>query len=396
MKTKILVPAAVLLAVLIGGYAWLNLRPPGATIPPPGENLQPPPIVTPPPAVPAPSLFGIELSTSVELNQRINEADLLRATELKAKWVRLWVGWNKIEETQGILDFSYLDQQVTALSDNGFGIVAVLMGAPPHASRIVNPPTDFEYFIGPPKLSEYENFLRAIVLRYKSRVKYWEIWNEPNDAGFWRPAPNAGDYAELLKVAYAVIKETDENAKVLIGAVGPIPDDGDEAAGTENYHPYMEFMENVLKALGDSKPFDIITLHPYRIPKGPLETRSIKLENGQSKSVTFKEELLEFKRLFDKYDQGNKKLWITEIGWLANDYSSDRTDLISENKQAEFLGQVYSAAKNDGDLSFVESIFWFNLTDFAGPGTDRFFGMVYENHSPKPAFGVYKSLASGG
>ncbi len=45
----------------------------------------------------------------------------------------------------------------------------------------------------------------------------WEIWNEPDLAGFWRGTP--GQYAALLAAAYRQIKSADPNAGVLLGGL---------------------------------------------------------------------------------------------------------------------------------------------------------------------------------
>jgi len=94
---------------------------------------------------------------------------------------------------------------------------------------------DFEHYRDKPlcspiweHLAEWESFVRACVLHYKDRVKYWEVINEPpygwlmpKPEGapdtFWERGP-VSEYAKLLKISAAVIRELDPEAVVLCGS----------------------------------------------------------------------------------------------------------------------------------------------------------------------------------
>ena len=96
--------------------------------------------------------------------------------------------------------------------------------------------------------------VRNLATRYKGKVKYWEIFNEPNAPGMIEPnGMKPEDYVELLKQAYEIFKEIDPEAKV----VGP--------CGTSNYH---DWTEQVLAA-GGGAYFDILSFHNY-ISMSPL------------------------------------------------------------------------------------------------------------------------------
>ncbi len=90
--------------------------------------------------------------------------------------------------------------------------------------------------------SQWEAYLRPYVERYKGRVKYWEICNEPNARGC-KPA----QYAALLKTAHRVIREVDPQAKI-VGLCGVTT--------------YPEWTEEVLAA-GGGEFFDILSFHNY-------------------------------------------------------------------------------------------------------------------------------------
>lgn len=93
-----------------------------------------------------------------------------------------------------------------------------------------------------PVMPEWEPWLRAIVERYKGKVKYWEILNEPNAH---RITPQ--EYVALLKTAHDVIREVDPSA-LIVGI-----------CGVTNY---PEWTDDVLSA-GGAGYFDILSFHNY-------------------------------------------------------------------------------------------------------------------------------------
>ncbi len=52
-------------------------------------------------------------------------------------------------------------------------------------------------------------------------VHTYEVWNEPNLAGFWKPVADPVRYTELLKAAYLAIKQADPLATVVSGGLAP-------------------------------------------------------------------------------------------------------------------------------------------------------------------------------
>ncbi|MFZ2655169.1 MAG: LamG-like jellyroll fold domain-containing protein [Victivallales bacterium] len=116
---------------------------------------------------------------------------------------------------------------------------------------------------------EWENWVRPLVERYKDRVKYWEILNEPNANSFGnRISPEL--YVALLKSAHRVIREVDPKAKI-VGLCGVTT--------------YPEWTENVLAA-GGGGYFDILSFHNY-IGSSPVSAwkRDHKIERTRAAMI---------------------------------------------------------------------------------------------------------------
>ena len=88
----------------------------------------------------------------------------------------------------------------------------------------------------------FEAWVRPIIERYKGKVKYWEIMNEPNALKITPP-----QYVAYLKAAHRVIREVDPESKI-VGLCG--------------VGAYPEWTDDVLAA-GGSGLFDILGFHNY-------------------------------------------------------------------------------------------------------------------------------------
>lgn len=99
----------------------------------------------------------------------------------------------------------------------------------------------------------HTDHVRTLANRYKGRVKYWEIFNEPNAHG-----TSAEDYVALLAQAHDIIKEVDPAAKI----VGP--------CGTSNYHDWTE----AVLAAGGGRFLDILSFHNY-LGSSPIRNRGL-------------------------------------------------------------------------------------------------------------------------
>ena len=92
----------------------------------------------------------------------------------------------------------------------------------------------------------FANYVRHVFDRYNDRIKYREIWNEPDSPVYWEPQHKLVAYTHLLKTVYPVIKQTDPTSKVLLG-------------GLSTDHPFN--LKKVYRN-GGKDYFDIVNIHP--------------------------------------------------------------------------------------------------------------------------------------
>ena len=259
------------------------------------------------------------------------------------KWMRDEFNWGHVEPQKGEWHFERFDKSVDTATAHGISIFGLLCYWSPWAK----PHT-------PEGIQDYCNYIKMVVNRYKDRIHYWEIWNEPN-IGFW--TGTVEQYAELMKAAYDSIKEADPNAKVI----------GCCTAGTD-----LGFIERVFQ-LGGFDEMDILSIHPYRYPPTPEETDLMA-------------ELQKADALIRKYGKP-KEIWMTEIGWPTNVGGNGS----SEAKQAAMIVRTYVLGIASG---VVQKTFWYN---FRNDGLDanyneHNFGIIRRDHSPKPACIAFRTM----
>ncbi|MFB3895525.1 MAG: sugar-binding protein [bacterium] len=202
----------------------------------------------------------------------------------------------------------------------------------------------------------FARYCSAVVSQFKGKIKYFEIWNEPNIAGFWNPEPNPKDYALLLKSAYQACKSANPNC-VILGGVTSLVD--------------TTFIEKVFQN-GGAQYMDIISVHPYT-GVSPEENDLIGKLN-----VT--------RKLSEKYEKP-LRIWITEVGYPTHIGPNG----FPEATQAKYLVRTYLQALASG---WVDAVFWYWFGPDGPDATyseDRF-GIIRQDWSEKPAYAAYRTM----
>ncbi|MCI2431588.1 hypothetical protein LM602_03405, partial [Candidatus Acetothermia bacterium] len=322
------------------------------------------------------------------------EQDVEEAASLGAKSIRIWVQWRKIEAEKDKLDWSSLDKIVAWSKQKRVEPWFLVVGAPQHACK-GGELDDNADRLCPPKIEPYKVFLTKLVERYQGRVRYYEIWNEPDDEYYWITGPKAEEYAELLRVSHAIIKGIDNNIQVVMAAT----------AGTN-----LPYLRQVLEHLGGKPAFDAIASHPYRpspepphyMTAGPDERswRELPEGGGAGVEVNLKEELLLYQDLLRRYGYKDVPHWITEFGYPGHDGRASPAYLTLQ-RQADFVRRTIELLRDDPELKFVKGVFWWTDRDLDIELPDpipldyfAYFDLIAADGTWKPAAKVFKELAT--
>jgi Glycosyl hydrolases family 39 len=159
-----------------------------------------------------------------------------RAKELGVKWSRVGIGWNGVERTVGVYDFSHLDATLDQLKSCGITpFVCVSGGNALYSAPIPNPDPNWRLIYGAPApappildanaLAAWLRFIQAAAEHERGRVTYWEIWNEPNHYNYWGAPPDAHAYGRLVRATAEQLKKVDPSAVVIAGATADLKPD---------------------------------------------------------------------------------------------------------------------------------------------------------------------------
>jgi len=189
-------------------------------------------------------------------------------------WVRTDFWRSEIQTAPGVWDYSRMDRTVEYAHNAGLQVLPILDYDVPWAKPAHE------------HLDEWLEYVNRTVTRYKDRISHWEVWNEPNHALFWPDPADPTGYVKLLQATYPAIKAIDPDATVLLAGLSHVP-----------FHWLEPFYE-----AGGGDFFDVMNVHPYRFPAPPEAGRLY-------------EDLIQLRQLMAKYGDGDKPIWVTEIGW---------------------------------------------------------------------------------
>jgi hypothetical protein len=157
-----------------------------------------------------------------------------RLRELGVSWVRVPVIWNRVE-TEG---WGQVDSLVDAARAEGFQVQLNLIPPAPASATGDRRPGVFR-----PDATRFAEFARRAAERYRSRVRRWSVWNEPNLVNWLEPVAEMPSlYRRLYVAGHDAIKSVSADAQVLIGETAPYVRRGDGMAP-------LSFLRRVL-ALG--------------------------------------------------------------------------------------------------------------------------------------------------
>jgi hypothetical protein len=192
------------------------------------------------------------------------------------RWIRMDFTWGATERRRGEYNFSAYEQLLDALEPHGIRALFILDYSNQlyESNRSVSTPEG---------RAAYARWAAAAARHFQGRGILWEIWNEPNIAGFWKPEPNPNDYTAMALAACKAIRHAAPQEAVIGPATSLID---------------LEFIEECFQA-GLLNWWDAVSVHPYR----------------QSDPETVIPEYFKLRELIQKYAPAGKEIPILSAEW---------------------------------------------------------------------------------
>jgi hypothetical protein len=200
-----------------------------------------------------------------------------------------------------VYNWTKMDAIVAEAEQHGVDLVMNLGRTPTWASARPSEPSP--YGLGksaePKNNQMWTEWVSQIGNRYRGRIKYWEVWNEPNFP--WKAASNSfytGTPEKLLalqQIAYQTLKDIDQDNKILTPAFTDFD--------------YAEYFMRI----GGGYTADILSYHFYTNEGNPLS------HIDRAPEKIYKYYAGTIRHLADNYTGGKKlPVWNTEQGWITN------------------------------------------------------------------------------
>ncbi len=145
-----------------------------------------------------------------------------KVAALGVKWIRIQAGWARTEKVKGVYDFGWLDEIVDNLLRRGLQPWVCLC----YGNGLYNAEAAQVFgAVGcPPITSDEEKkawheYVAALTERYRGKIGWYEVWNEPDGRWCWKHGVSGTEYGELVKATAAAIKAGDPGAKVIGGSM---------------------------------------------------------------------------------------------------------------------------------------------------------------------------------
>jgi hypothetical protein len=303
--------------------------------------------------------FSQDSSSPYGINAHVPDSQVIEMIKKAGiKWIRIDFEWNRIEPLNNQFNWQSMDDVVNKARSKGICILANMGGTPSWANNGKGknvPPVKEDY---------WKHFVKRTVNRYKKKIKYWAMWNEPNLDEFW--TGSVEEYLDLILIPGAeAAKMIDPSCKI----VGP-----DLAHLHSRDSKWNIWLRKIIR-YGGKENLDVISHHIYD-KDGPLDIIN-KLEWDQAPLIPAVVKVLQ--------EEGvdNKPFWITETGWDTN--------VVGENVQSDYYLEFLQRREN---RTYINKIFFYQIIDDSVPGNPKF-GIITNNYLAKKAYNTYKGFIAG-
>jgi hypothetical protein len=293
------------------------------------------------------------------------------AHRLGERYLRCAFSWDAIEPEPGRYNWRFWDALVALAAKNHLELLPYVAYTPKWAARAPK-----NYWRQPPRDPQlYARFMYTIALRYRGRIRSWEIWNEPDNRDYW--TGTADEFAPLAIAAAKSIREADPAAVLVLGgmAYGPGP-----------------FYRKLMRRYHIDDYVDVIAMHAY-----PETWDTERAETVFQRWIPTMQSLI-------SRDHSCDALWINEMGYADYRYAPNQASLYgvsvfydyehTRSYQAAMLFKFETMALASRDVSLAG---WYRIDDFApsdkrsGPDqVNNHLGLVDTGRNPKPDFAALR------
>lgn len=342
--------------------------------------------------------YGINVFLQQEVEVAKIEAQLQMISDAGFGWIRQQFEWAEIEvdgrgrftdsrndvDGDGQIDtidaWAKYDRIVDLTEQYGLQIQARLDNPPAwsHANPAVGS------FAPPDDLQDFVNYAAAVAERYKGRIRFYQVWNEPNIYPEWGEQPvNPEGYTDLLCRTYAALKAVDPEIVVISASLAPTI----SLTGRDlNDFIFLERMYNA----GAGNCFDVMSVQGYGLNSGPTDRRMRPTTINVARNLYIRD-------LMVAHGDAHKPIWISEAAWNFVPPPEVEPNIegyrymfgqVTPQQAADYMPQLYERAQKEWPWVGVMNYWFFTRAgDWERSQPMYYFRMVEPDYSPqKPTY----------
>jgi len=345
--------------------------------------------------------FGINTFLEQEVEEWKREESLRLISEAGFRWIRQEFPWEDIE-IHGKDDFEDRRHEPYRSAWDKYDNIVSLAGQYDIEiiARLSNPPAwtrldgdERGTYAPPDDLSDWGDYVEAVVARYRGEIRYYQLWNEPNIYPEWGEQPvNPEAYVQLLCEGYARAKAVDPDVVILTGALAPTVAQ-DPGPGPALGLSEFIFLQRMYDA-GAAACFDVLAVNDYMLWSGPTDRRMRPLNINFSRPMYVRDIMV-------KNGDAAKPVWISEMNSNAvpNDPNIQGWGAFGQvtlEQQAEYAVRAYERVLEEWPWVGVVN-FWFfkRASDAEMNQVWYYFRLVEPDFTPLPVYDALRDYATG-
>jgi len=244
---------------------------------------------------------------------------------------------------------------------------------------------------GPPDdPQDYAAFVAAVAERYRGKLRFFQLWNEPNLPGEWNyRRQDPAEFVALLRTARERLLAANPQAVVVFPALSPTDGRGD---GVND----LEYLQGVYDA-GGGELFDIMSAQLYGLGQPPGEHRYIRPGPSLLQPIDLRADVgrvVLLREVMERNGDDRKAVWVSELGWNSAPESVPENARytwgapVSEQTKGEYLVQAIERARREWPWMGVMNVWMFR---FGGErplpeNPTPYFELVDFDFRPLPAY----------
>lgn len=339
--------------------------------------------------------FGVNTFLEQEAEPAKVERALEMAVDAGYHWIRQEFVWEDIEiHAKGDFEdrrhapyrsaWQKYDRIVDLAERQGLELI-VRISNPPEWTRSAG--AEPGTFAPPDNAQDFADFVGAVVARYKGRIRFYQLWNEPNIYPEWGSYPiNPEAYTELLRAGATAARAADPNVVIIAGALAATINLQPAAAAPANSLSDLIFLQRMYDA-GAAPWFDIVAVQGYGLWSGPTDRRM------QPRVLNISHHLF-VRDLMVANGDSAKPIWMAEMNWnAAPDDVPAPYGRVSLAQQARYLPLAYARVRKEWPWVGVANTWYLKrATDEweQARKPEAWFRLLLPDFAPLPAYASMK------